>query len=152
MLRIGRSSDASRRHTPGKHGRHRRARRLVRRPATAATAQIVPAKPWSIGRVATLRATMSIAPITAQLRDVSVDPTTVFGRLPEHVLCEQDVSATYDLIARMNSLDAGVALILESDKEPTSSVRYSIVVLTSATASLTQPWDLRRTMVLGSPS
>lgn len=103
-------------------------------------AQLVPPKPGPFGRAAMLRPKLSIAQVTAQLRDVSDDPAAVFARVPAHALCEQDIAARYDFYARMNTDNAGVALMFESDKDLTSLVEFSIVLPTDATELLTQKW------------
>jgi hypothetical protein len=103
-------------------------------------AQLVPTKPGPFGRAAMLRPKMSIAQVTAQLRDVSDEPAAVFARLHGAASCAQDTSATYDRFARMNSDGAGLAMIFESEADPTSLREYSIVVPTDATDLLTQKW------------
>ena len=103
-------------------------------------AQLVPAKPGPFGRGVMLRPKMSIAEVTAQLRDVSDAPAAVFAQLHGAASCRQDTSATYDLFARMNSDAAGLAMIFESEADPTGLHEYSIVVPTDATELLTQKW------------
>ena len=103
-------------------------------------AQLVPAKPSPFGRAALLRPKMSIAQVTAALRDVSVEAAAVFAAVPRSAVCSQTTSALFDLFARMEIPNAGLAVLFESDEDPTSLVEYSIVVPIDATALLTKTW------------